>query len=80
MNLKIIKVSTLEKDKINLIQYSGYCMINLITNKLFEKEFKTDENSIVNFAFMDYDYDKKNHREENMKYIESANKFLGKLK
>ena len=76
--LKICKF--IENKKTELIQTSGYCIINLIYNKILEEKIKLDDNNIIDFSFTEYDYDKNNNRNSNEQYVKYAEKAIDKLK
>ena len=75
---KIIEISENSKEKKDLVEYSGYCIIELITSKIEQSIKPISEDVIVDTAFVEYDYENRNSRQPNDYYINAANSFVSR--
>ncbi len=73
---EIKEISESNKGKRELVQFSGYCMINLIANQIEKTTQPINENVLVNNVFVEYDYENRNNRPPNNYFINAAHSYL----
>ena len=73
---KIKEMSENKEGKKELIQYSGYCIINLIANKIEPDFIPIEESNLVDSTFSEYDFSYRDNRQNNDYYIEAAHNYL----
>lgn len=79
MELKIKKIEETERKSKNLTEISGYCMIKLIAKRIFTEYIESSDENIINYEFVDYDFDENNKRMSNKEYIKCANEYIKNL-
>jgi hypothetical protein len=77
---KIENITENDPQRKILMMYSGYCMINLIANRMDKPAIPVNDNMVVDNSFVEYDYGNFNKRQSNEYYIEAANKYLRKTR
>ena len=75
--LEIVNYVNLEKNKEELSVLSGYCILSIICNKLFDKDGVVNDFAIYD-VFSGFDFEKK-VRFSNKQYVEFAEKALRNL-
>lgn len=80
MELKIKEIKENKTDTKNLTILSGYCIISLIVKKIHSNTAGIKDNDIINYEFMEYDYEEENTRMNNEQYSEYANNYIKKIR
>ncbi|MBR4694173.1 MAG: hypothetical protein IKP07_05115 [Bacilli bacterium] len=73
---KIENITENDPQRKILMMYSGYCMINLIANRMDKPAIPVNDNMVVDNSFVEYDYGNFYKRQPNEYYIDAADRYV----
>lgn len=80
MENKIIGVNEIDERAAQLVNLSGYCLINLLDNRLTKYDLPISDETLIDLEFCAYDYDERNKRPDNHQYVECADECVRRMK
>ena len=77
MKIKIVEITNQEDEQSDFINYTAYCILNLINNFLSEDDITLEPKNIIDYSLT---YINKNEKFPNEYYIKAADSFIKKIK